>query len=78
MRKLDFVSAVRFMRKQPLFAAAIVLMLALGIGATTALFSVVYGVLLKPLPFPSSERIVQVWGSRPDRGCAGDASALPY
>jgi len=68
MRKLDFVSAVRFMRKQPLFAAAIVLMLALGIGATTALFSVVYGVLLKPLPFPSSERIVQVWGSRPDRG----------
>lgn len=68
MRKQDFVSALRFMRKQPFFAGAIVLMLALGIGATTALFSVVYGVLLKPLPFPSADRIVQVWGSRPDRG----------
>jgi putative ABC transport system permease protein len=68
MRKQDVVSAVRFMRKQPILAGAIVLMLALGIGATTALFSVVYGVLLKPLPFPSADRIVQVWGSRPDRG----------
>ena len=68
MRKQDFVSAVRFMRKQPFLAGAIVLMLALGIGATTALFSVVYGVLLKPLPFPDPGRIVQVWGSRPDRG----------
>src|SRR5258706_195405 len=68
MRKQEFVSAVRFMRKQPFLAGAIVLMLALGIGATTALVSVVYGVLLKPLPFASADRIVQVWGSRPDRG----------
>jgi predicted permease len=61
-------STVRFIRRQPLFAGAIVAMLALGIGATTAIFSVVYGVLLKPLPFPEADRIVQVWGSRPDRG----------
>src|SRR5579862_2297835 len=45
-------STARFVRRQPLFAAGIVGMLALGIGATTAIFSVVYGVLLKPLPFP--------------------------
>jgi predicted permease len=61
-------STVRFIRRQPLFAGAIVAMLALGIGSTTAIFSVVYGVLLKPLPFPDADRIVQVWGSRPDRG----------
>ncbi|HEX7778819.1 MAG TPA: ABC transporter permease, partial [Vicinamibacterales bacterium] len=51
----------------PVFSAAIVLMLALGLGASTAMFSVVYGVLLKPLPFPESERIVQVWGALPAR-----------
>jgi putative ABC transport system permease protein len=56
------------MRSQPLFSAAVVGMLALGVGATTAIFSVVYGVLLKPLPFPEPDRIVQVWGSLPERG----------
>ena len=44
--------------KQPAFASATVLTLALGIGATTAIFSVVYGVLLKPLPFNEPERLV--------------------
>ena len=46
--------------KQPAFAAATVLTLALGIGATTAIFSVVYGVLLKPLPFHEPDRLVSV------------------
>jgi putative ABC transport system permease protein len=68
MRKQDVIATWRFVRKQPWFAGAIVGMLALGIGATTALWSVVYGVLLKPLPFPEPDRIVQVWGARPDRG----------
>jgi predicted permease len=67
MRKQDVRGVVRLMRKQPFFSAAIVLMLALGLGASTAMFSVVYGVLLKPLPFPESDRIVQVWGSLPSR-----------
>ena len=64
----DIRGAFRLMRGQPLLSAAIVVMLALGIGATTAIFSVVYGVLLKPLPFPEPDRLVQVLGSRPDPG----------
>jgi len=66
----DIRGTVRLMRSQPALSAAIVLMLALGIGATTAIFSVVYGVLLKPLPFPDPDRIVQVNGSLPARGWA--------
>ena len=52
--------AARVFSKQPAFAAAAVLTLALGIGATTAIFSVVYGVLLKPLPFHEPERLVSL------------------
>jgi predicted permease len=68
MRRQDVLATLRFMRRQPLFAGAIVLMLALGLGATTALFSVVYGVLLKPLPFPDAGRIVAIYASLPTRG----------
>ncbi len=54
----DVRYGARVFSKQPAFAAAAVLTLALGIGATTAIFSVVYGVLLKPLPFDEPERLV--------------------
>jgi predicted permease len=56
----DVRYAARIFIKQPAFAATAVLTLALGIGATTAIFSVVYGVLLKPLPFDEPERLVSL------------------
>src|SRR3979490_1946346 len=49
------------MRRNKAFATAGLLTLALGIGATTAIFSVVYGVLLRPLPYPKSDQIFQLW-----------------
>jgi len=52
--------AARVLRRQPGFAAAAVLMLALGVGATTAIFSVVNGVLIKPLPYPEADEIVNI------------------
>jgi putative ABC transport system permease protein len=54
----DLKIAVRYLSKSPSFAITAVLMLALGIGATTAIFSIVEGVLLRPLPFPEPDRLM--------------------
>jgi putative ABC transport system permease protein len=56
----DLRIAVRHLRKSPGFSATAVLMLAFGIGATTAIFSIVEAVILRPLPFPRSERLMSL------------------
>lgn len=58
----DLRYTARLLRKQVGFSATAVLILGLGIGASTAMFSVVDAVLLRPLPYPSAERIVTLWG----------------
>ena len=61
----DLRHTFRRLRRTPGFTAATLLTLALGIGANTAIFSVIDGVLLKPLPFPEPERLIGVWQSAP-------------
>jgi putative ABC transport system permease protein len=56
----DLRYAMRMLRRQPAFSLTVILTLALGIGATTAMFSVVNGVVIKPLPYPESENVVTV------------------
>jgi predicted permease len=61
----DLRYAVVTMRRSAGFTAAAVTTLALGVGATTAVFSIVYGVLLRPLPFPAADRLVRLWEEHP-------------
>jgi putative ABC transport system permease protein len=56
----DLRQAIRVMRAQPGFAAAAIIMLALGIGSTTAIFSVVKAVLINPLPYPNADALVRI------------------
>ncbi len=66
--------AIRYLLKSPGFALTAVLMLALGIGATTAIFSIVEGVLLRPLPFPHSDRLVVISDVLEGAGISGNTA----
>src|SRR5471030_2312726 len=67
----EFRHALRMLIKQPVFTLVAVLTLTLGIGANTAIFSLLYQVLLRPLPYPNAERLVFVWNSYPKGGGGG-------
>ncbi|HUI43445.1 MAG TPA: ABC transporter permease, partial [Terriglobia bacterium] len=73
----DLRFALRMIRNSPGFTAVAILTLALGIGANTAIFSFVDAVLLKPLPFPHAERILNVW-EKPPGGDRNGISTLNF
>lgn len=64
----DLRFGIRSMVRSPGFAVVALLTMALGIGANTAMFSIVNGVILRPLPYPEADRIVRLWESNLSRG----------
>ncbi len=74
----DLRFAIRQLRKSPGFALTTVLTLALGIGATTAIFSLISTVLLRPLPFPEPDRVMSAMALQTSGGAAGIAENLSY
>ena len=69
--------ALRALRRTPGFTLTAVLTVALGVGAPTAMFTVVNGVVLKPLPYPQEERLVRVWSAHPRRGLPFFSASAP-
>src|SRR5918997_6280485 len=77
MARQDVRFALRTFRHAPGFTTVAVLTIALGIGATAAIFSVVNAVILRPLPYPEAERIVMVWMDNRRLGIKEDVHSYP-
>jgi predicted permease len=73
----DIRYAIRTLARQPIFAVVAVLTLTLGIGANAAIFSIVYQVLLRPLPYPNADRLVFVWNTYPLMGLPQASVSIP-
>jgi putative ABC transport system permease protein len=73
----DIRYGVRMLRKSPVFGAVAIITLALGIGANAAIFSVVNGVLLRPLPYDDPGRLLYVFSHNPDRGMPDTVTSPP-
>src|SRR5215213_9542696 len=73
----DIRYAFRTLRKQPVFTLVAVLTLTLGIGANSAIFSLVYQILLRPLPYAEADRLVFVWNSYPLMGLPQASVSIP-
>ncbi|HJR60368.1 MAG TPA: ABC transporter permease, partial [Vicinamibacterales bacterium] len=69
--------ALRSLRRTPGFTAVVVLTLAIGIGATTAIFSVVDAVLINPLPYPTADRLEVIWVTNPQQAREKDVTSYP-
>ncbi|RPI20755.1 MAG: hypothetical protein EHM61_26390, partial [Acidobacteria bacterium] len=73
----DIRYAVRLLRRTPAFTTAALLTLALGIGMTAAIFSVVQAVLLRPVPFPEPDRLVMMWETDRNSGTLREPASIP-
>ncbi len=73
----DIRYALRSLRKQPIFTLVAVATLTLGIGANTAIFSLLYQYLLRPLPYPDAERLVFIWNTYPLTGLPQASVSIP-
>src|SRR3954469_3988310 len=73
----DLRCGLRMMVRNPVFTLIAIVTLALGIGANTAIFSVVDAVLLRPLPYPNADRLVFLWSTMNSQGVPQSGSALP-
>src|SRR5437867_115916 len=73
----DVRYAIRTLRKQPIFTLVAILTLALGIGANTAIFSLLYQILLRPLPYPDADRLVFVWNTYPGSNLPQASVSIP-